>query len=70
MAYFSANNDRIDRGGKIVGDIFCAVIILMFAIAFFVALGGLLAFVMLEGALLAVDYVVPHQDDASGAVIR
>ena len=70
MAYFSENNDRIDRGGKIVADIFCAVIILMFAIAFFGALGGLLGFIILEGALLAVDYVVPHQDDASGAVIR
>jgi hypothetical protein len=71
LAYFSENNDRIDRGGKIVADIFCAAIILMFAIAFFGTLGGLLAFIVVEGALLGVDYVVPHhQDDVSGAVIR
>ena len=70
MAYFSENNDRIERGGKIVADIFCAAIILVFAVAFFGMLGGLLAFIILEGALLAVDYVVPHQDDVSGAVIR
>jgi hypothetical protein len=56
------------KTGKV--EIFCAVIILMFAIAFFGALGGLLGFIILAGALLAVDYVVPHQDDASGAVIR
>jgi hypothetical protein len=70
LAYFSENNDSIDRGGKIVADIFCAAIMLTFAIAFFGMLGGLLGFIILEGALLAVDYVVPHQDDVSGAVIR
>jgi len=70
LAYFSENNDRIERGGKIVADIFCAAIILVFAVAFFGMLGGLLAFIILEGTLLAVDYVVPHQDDVSGAVIR
>jgi hypothetical protein len=33
LAYFSENNDRIDRDGKIVADIFCASMILLFAIA-------------------------------------
>jgi hypothetical protein len=70
LAYFSENNDRIDRGGKILADIFCAAIILLFAITFFGVLGGLLGFIILEGALLAVDYVVPHRDDASRALIR
>ena len=70
MAYFSKNNDRIDRGGKIAADLFCAFIFLVFSIAFFGTLGGLVAFIILEAALLAVDYVVPHEDDASGAVVR
>jgi hypothetical protein len=33
-------------------------------------LGGLVAFAVLEAALLAVDYLVPDADDVSGAVIR
>ena len=65
-----ARLDRLAHDGKIVADIFCAAIILVFAVAFFGMLGGSLAFIILEGALLAVDYVVPHQDDVSGAVIR
>jgi hypothetical protein len=33
-------------------------------------LGGLLAFVVLEGALLTVDFVVPNEHDSSGAIVR
>lgn len=29
MAYFYGNQDRVDRRGKIVADIFCAVLLAM-----------------------------------------
>ena len=70
MAYFSKNQDSIARGGKIAADIACAVMLLAFSIVFFGLLGGAVAFIVLEAALLAVDYIVPNADDASGAVVR
>lgn len=71
MTYFSKDNDRIDRVCKIIADLCCASIFLVFSIAFFGTLGGLVAFVILESLLLAVDYVVPNLDDVSGgAVVR
>lgn len=71
MAYFSKNQDGIDRGGKIVGDIYCALLLALFSIAFFGLLGGLVAFIILEGALLAVDFLVPNEEyDASGKIVR
>lgn len=33
-------------------------------------LGGLGAFVILEAALIGVDYLVPNEGDAPGAVVR
>jgi hypothetical protein len=42
-----------------------------FSIAFFGLLGGVVAFIILEGALLAVDFLVPNEEyDASGAIVR
>jgi hypothetical protein len=71
MAYFSKNQDRINRGGKIVADIYCALLLAAFSIAYFGLLGGVVAFIILEGALLAVDYLVPNEEyDTSGAVVR
>ena len=70
MPYFTRSQDRIDRGGKMVADIFCALLLLALALACFGLLGGLLAFVILEGALLAVDYVVPSSDDEPGVAVR
>ncbi len=70
MAYFHKKQDGFDRGGKIIADVFIALLILTFAIAFFGMLGGLLAFVVLEGALLTVDFVVPNEHDSSGAIVR
>jgi hypothetical protein len=43
---------------------------LTFAIAFFGTLKGLIAFIALEGALLALDFAVRNEHDASGAVVR
>jgi len=71
MAYFSKNQDGIERGGKIVADIVCAALLLTFSIVFFGLLGGVGAFALLEAALIGVDYLVPNAaDDASAAVVR
>ncbi len=70
MAYFSKKQDGIDRGGKLVADIFCAVFLATMAVASFGWLGGLAAFIVLEAALLTVDYVVPGEDGAGGAGVR
>ena len=71
MGYFSKNQDRINRGGKIVADIYCALLLAAFAIAFFGWLGGVVAFIILEGALLAVDFLVPNDEyNESGAIVR
>ena len=70
MPYFTRSQDRLERGGKLVADIFCALLLLAFALVCFGALGGLLAFVILEAGLLAVDYLVPSTDDAPGNAVR
>jgi len=70
MAYFHRKQDVFDRAGKIIADVFIALLILTFSIAFFGTLGGLVAFFVLEGALLTVDFVVPNEHDSSGAVVR
>jgi hypothetical protein len=71
MGYFSKNQDRINRGGKIVADIYCALLLLAFSIAFFGWLGGVVAFIILEGALLAVDFLVPNDEyNESGVIVR
>ena len=70
MAYFPRKMDNIERGSKLVADVFVALFLLAFAVVFFGLLGGLVAFAVLEAALLAVDYLVPDADDVSGAVIR
>jgi hypothetical protein len=72
VAYFPRQMNGIERGGKIAADIVCGLLLLAFALAFFGMVGGTVAFLILEGLLLAVDYVVPDADaDApSGAVVR
>jgi hypothetical protein len=70
LAYFHKKQDGFDRAGKIIADIFVALMILTFAIAFFGTMGGLLGFFVLEGALLVVDFLVPNEHDTSGAVVR
>ena len=70
MPYFTRAQDRLDRGGKLAADIFCALLLLAFALVCFGGLGGLLAFLILEAWLLAVDYLVPSTDDAPGTAVR
>ena len=70
MPYFTRSQDRLERASKMVADIFCALLLLAFALVCFGALGGLLAFLILEAALLAIDYLVPSSDDAPGTAVR
>jgi hypothetical protein len=61
--------NSIERSLKVVADVLVALLILVFAIVFFGVLGGLVAFLILEAALLSVDYLVPD-DDTAGTAIR
>jgi hypothetical protein len=71
MPYFTRSQDSIDRRGKIVADILSAALMLIFSMVFFGTLGGLLAWVILEAALLSVDYLVPSSDDDTpGVAVR
>jgi hypothetical protein len=70
MAYFSSNDDGAQRGGKIAADIACALLLLTFSVVFFGLLGGVVAFVILEAALIGVDYLMPLEGDRTGAVVR
>jgi hypothetical protein len=70
MAYFPRNMRSIERGAKVLADILVALLLLVFSIVFFGTLGGLVAFIILESALLAVDYLVPDADDVSGTAVR
>jgi hypothetical protein len=68
MAYFSINQNAIERRGKIAADIACALLLAGGSIAYLGFLRGIVAFLIVEGMLLAVDYVVPSEDDAHGVV--
>jgi hypothetical protein len=70
MPYFTRSQNRIERGGKLAADVFSAALLLIFAVVFFGPVGGLVAFLVLEAALLAVDYVVPSSDDEPGVAVR
>ena len=69
MPYFTADQTRGERNGKVLADIFCALLLAIFSVVFFGWLGGLAAFIVVEGCLLAIDWVVPSTDDAA-AVVR
>jgi hypothetical protein len=68
MPYSTAGQTRTERNGKVLADIFCALLLATFSIVFFGWLGGLVAFVVVEACLLAVDWLVPSKDDAAGIV--
>ena len=71
MPYFTRSQDSIDRRGKVAADILSAGLVLIFSVVFFGTLGGLLAWVILEAALLSVDYLVPSSDDDTpGVAVR
>ena len=69
VAYFSTRDDGLERAGnKMIADLLCAVLLWTFSAVFFGWLGGTLAFLLLEAALLGVDDLMPSKDDAAGAV--
>jgi len=68
MPYLSRTDERVQRGGKIAADIACGLLLLTFSIVFFGFVGGVIAFVILETALIGVDFLMPAQDDATGVV--
>ncbi|MCK1625925.1 hypothetical protein IVA98_22720 [Bradyrhizobium sp. 160] len=68
MPYFTSKQDRGQRTCKVLADAFCAILLATFSIVFFGLLGGLVAFAILELCLLAVDWLVPSDDVAAGAV--
>ena len=68
MPCFSSNQDKVERGAKIVADIACAVLLATFSVVFFGWVDGLIGFIVLEAALLAVDWAVPSDDMANVAV--
>jgi len=70
MAYFSSTDDAAERGGKVAADIACALLLLAFSIASFGVVGGVIAFILLESALIGVDYLMPTDADSSGAIVR
>ena len=70
MAYFSTKQVGIEGGAKVVADIFCAALLLTFSLVFFGMLIGLVGFIIVECAILSIDYIVPNDDEVSGAVIR
>ncbi|WBL75609.1 hypothetical protein I3J27_21490 [Bradyrhizobium xenonodulans] len=69
MPYFTSKQTRDIRICKVLADVFCALLLLTFSIVFFGWLGGLIAFIIAEAGLLAVDWLVPSEDDAA-AVVR
>jgi hypothetical protein len=70
MAYFYDNQDSVQRIGKVVADIFCAAIVLVFSVAFFGLAGGLLAFAVAEVAMVGIDFLVPDENASVGSVVR
>jgi hypothetical protein len=70
MPYFTKDQPSVERVGKVTADIFVAAVVLVFAVVFFGPVGGILGAVVLEAALIGVDYLVPSTDDVPGNVVR
>lgn len=70
MAYFYDHQDSIDRCGKILSDVVCGLLLLAFSIAFFGLLGGAVAFILVYGALIGVDFIVPDENADRGVAVR
>jgi hypothetical protein len=58
----------MERGCKVAADMGCAALLAVFSVAFFGWGGGIAAFIVLEAALIGVDYLVPNGADAAGVV--
>jgi hypothetical protein len=70
MAYFYGDQDGIDRAGKIGADVACGLLLLAFSLAFFGLIGGAVAFIILYGAMVGVDFIVPDENAEAAAAVR
>ncbi len=70
MPYFTKDQPSSERACKVAADLFVAVVLLAFAVAFFGPVAGILGVLVLEAALIGVDYLVPSTDDAPGNAVR
>jgi len=68
MPYFTAKQDPSERVCKVLADVTCAILFATFSIVFFGLFGGIVAFAILEVCLLALDWVMPSEDDSAGVV--
>ena len=69
MPYFTKDQPSAERGCKVAADIFVAVLLLVIAYGCFGPV-GILGFLVLQAALIGVDFLVPSTDDAPGNAIR
>jgi hypothetical protein len=70
MAYFPRKMDSIERGGKVVADVFCVLLLGALAAACAGTLLGVGATVLVVLGLLTIDYLVPDVDESAAEVIR
>ena len=70
MPYFTKNQPRGERAAKVVADVVVGLLLLVFLVVFFGPIAGGMAVLVLEAALISIDYLVPSEDDKSGAAIR
>jgi hypothetical protein len=70
MAYFPRKMDSIERGGKVVADIFCVLLLGAIAAACAGILLGISATVLVVLGLLIIDYYMPDTDESAASVVR
>jgi len=70
MPYFTKNQPRGERAAKVVADVVVGLLLLVFLVVFFGPTGGCMAVLVLEAALISIDYLVPSEDDKSGVAVR
>ncbi len=70
MAYFPRKMDSIERGGKVVADIFCVLLLGAIAAACAGILLGVGATVLVVLGLLIIDYFVSDTEESAAGVVR
>jgi hypothetical protein len=70
MAYFSRRMGSIERGGKVVADIFCVLLLGTITAAYAGTLLGVGATVLVVLGLLIIDHFVPDADESAAGVVR
>ena len=70
MAYFQRRMDGIERGGKIVADVFCVLLLGVMAIGCLGVLAGIVTSVLVVLGVLVIDYHTADADDPVAGVVR